>query len=152
MAGQVCLVTGATSGIGKFVARELACQGAEVILAGRNQQKLDETISWIRSETGHDVFDYLLADFSDLQQVRDLARRYQDRHQKLDVLINNAGSFFNTRRNTSYGVELTFLGPIFCLRPFARASRPGSLMYLPMPTSMARSTSRIWLSGVAMLA
>lgn len=109
MVGQVCLVTGATSGIGKFVARELACQGAEVILAGRNQQKLDETISWIRSETGHDVFDYLLADFSDLQQVRDLARRYQDRHQKLDVLINNAGSFFNTRRNTSYGVELTFL-------------------------------------------
>ena len=109
MAGQVCLVTGATSGIGKFVARELACQGAEVILAGRNQQKLDETISWIRSETGHDVFDYLLADFSDLQQVRDLARLFQDRHQKLDVLINNAGSFFNIRRNTPYGVELTFL-------------------------------------------
>ena len=78
-------------------------------LAGRNQQKLDETISWIRSETGHDVFDYLLADFSDLQQVRELARRYQDRHQKLDVLINNAGSFFNTRRETPYGVEMTFL-------------------------------------------
>ena len=74
MAGQVCLVTGATSGIGKYVARELACQEAILIIAGRNQQKLAETISWIRSETGHDVFDYLLADFSDLQQVRDLAR------------------------------------------------------------------------------
>jgi NAD(P)-dependent dehydrogenase (short-subunit alcohol dehydrogenase family) len=109
MAGKVCLVTGATSGIGKVTAAALAARGAEVIVAGRNQHKADETVSWIKSGTGNNAVRYLLADFSDLGQVRDMARAFQKRSSRLDVLVNNAGGFFNTRRETPYGVEMTFL-------------------------------------------
>ena len=109
MAGRVCLVTGATSGIGKATATSLAAQGAEVIVIGRNQRKADDTVSWITSETGNRAVRYLLADFADLGQVRDLARAFNEQTSQLDVLVNNAGGFFNTRRETPYGVEMTFL-------------------------------------------
>ena len=109
MAGRVCLVTGATSGIGKATATSLAAQGAEVIVTGRNQRKADDTVSWIKSETGNKAVRYLLADFADLGQVRDLARALNEQTSQLDVLVNNAGAFFNTRRETPYGVEMTFL-------------------------------------------
>ena len=109
MAGKVCLVTGATSGIGKVTATALAAQGAEVIIAGRNQQKAEEAVSRITSETANEAVRYLLADFSDLQQVRGLAWEVKERYLRLDVLVNNAGSFFNTRREAPYGVEMTLL-------------------------------------------
>ena len=109
MQGKVCLVTGATSGIGKVTATALAYQGAEVIIAGRNQQKAEDTLHQIKSETGNVTLQYLLADFSDLEQVRDLAAAFKERFSRLDILVNNAGAFFNTRRETPYGVEKTFL-------------------------------------------
>jgi NAD(P)-dependent dehydrogenase (short-subunit alcohol dehydrogenase family) len=109
MVGKVCLVTGATAGIGKVTAIALAAQGAEVIVAGRNQRRAEETVTQIRAETGNDDVRYLLADFSDLDQVRHLARKLKEQYSRLDVLVNNAGSFFNTRRDTPYGVEMTFL-------------------------------------------
>ena len=109
IAGKVCLVTGATSGIGKVTAAALAAQGAEVTVAGRDERKARETVSWIKSETGNDAVRYLLADFSDLGQVRGLARVFQAQSPRLDVLVNNAGGFFNKRRGTPYGVEMTLL-------------------------------------------
>lgn len=107
--GKVCLVTGATSGIGKITATALAGQGAEVVISGRNQQKAKETVQRIRSETRNDAVHYLLAEFSDLEQVRALATSFKERYPQLDVLVNNAGAFFNRRRETPYGVEMTFL-------------------------------------------
>jgi retinol dehydrogenase 12 len=109
MAGKVCLVTGATAGIGKITATALAVQGAEVVIAGRNQAKAEDVVRQIIAETGNDSVDYLLADFSDLQQVRTLASAFKERYSRLDVLVNNAGAFFNRRRKTQYGVEKTFL-------------------------------------------
>jgi NAD(P)-dependent dehydrogenase (short-subunit alcohol dehydrogenase family) len=109
MTGKVCLVTGATSGIGKATATALATLGAKVVIAGRNRQKAEETTLWIQSDTANETVSFLVADFSDLQQVRDLANTFQDRYARLDVLVNNAGAFFNTRRETPYGVEMTFL-------------------------------------------
>jgi retinol dehydrogenase-12 len=107
--GKRCLVTGATAGIGQITATALAAQGAEVIITGRNQQKAEHTVRQIKSETGNEAVQYLLADFSDLQQVRALAATFKDRFSLLNVLVNNAGTFFNTRRDTPYGVEMTFL-------------------------------------------
>jgi len=109
MQDKVCLVTGATSGIGKVTAKALAAQGAQVVVVGRNQQKTKDTLQQITAETGNDTVEFLLSDFSDLQQVRQLASEFQQRYPRLDVLVNNAGAFFNTRRVTSYGVEKTFL-------------------------------------------
>jgi NAD(P)-dependent dehydrogenase (short-subunit alcohol dehydrogenase family) len=70
MAGKICLVTGATSGIGKVTATALAAQGAKVIITGRNPQKTEQTARQIKSDTGNEAVQYLLADFSDLRQVR----------------------------------------------------------------------------------
>ena len=103
------MVTGATAGIGKVTATALAAQGAEVVIVGRNQQKTESTVQQIISETGNESVEYLLADFTDLQQVRDLAADFKESHSRLDVLVNNAGAFFNSRQETPYGVEMTFL-------------------------------------------
>lgn len=107
--GKVCLVTGATSGIGKVTASVLASRCAEVIVTGRSLEKIENTVQKIKSETGNGAVHGLLADFSDLDQVRDLAGNFKALFSRLDVLVNNAGSFFNTRRETQYGVEKTFL-------------------------------------------
>ena len=109
MAGKVCLVTGATAGIGKVTATALAAQGSEVVITGRNQQKAEDTVQVIKAETGNEAIHYLLADYSDLQQVRDLAGAFNEQYSRLDVLVNNAGAFFNRRRPTPYGVEMTFV-------------------------------------------
>ena len=109
LAGRVCLVTGATSGIGKVTATALAAQGAQVVIAGRDRQKTEDTVRWIKAETDNDAIRYLLADFTDLPQVRALAGAFQEQYSQLDVLVNNAGAFYNTRCETPYGVERTFL-------------------------------------------
>jgi len=109
MDGKVCLVTGATSGIGEITAAALAARGAQVVVVGRNQQKAEDTVQRIQSETGSNSVHYLLADFADLQQIHDLVSSFRSQYSRLDVLINNAGAYFNTRRQTAYGVEMTFL-------------------------------------------
>jgi NAD(P)-dependent dehydrogenase (short-subunit alcohol dehydrogenase family) len=63
----------------------------------------------IRAETGNSAVRHLLADYADLDQVRELARAFKEQTSRLDVLVNNAGGFFNSRRETPYGVEMTFL-------------------------------------------
>jgi NAD(P)-dependent dehydrogenase (short-subunit alcohol dehydrogenase family) len=108
MEGKVCLVTGATSGIGLVTALELARQGACVVLVGRSHQKLDAALQQIRAETGSQQVEALLADLSVQQQVRDLARQFQERHQHLDVLVNNAGGMWLKRERTADGIERTF--------------------------------------------
>ena len=109
MQGSVCMVTGATAGIGAVTATALAAQGAQVVVVGRNKRKTEDKVRQIQSETGSTTVHYLLADFSDLQQVRELAASFTNQFPRLDVLINNAGAYFNTRRKTPYGVEMTFL-------------------------------------------
>ena len=106
--GKVCLVTGATSGIGRVTAEALAAQGATLVLAGRNPEKLQETVAQIQAETGNDRVYSLLADFSDRAQVAEMAADFHRRFARLDVLVNNAGTYFN-RRHLKDGVELTFL-------------------------------------------
>jgi retinol dehydrogenase-12 len=109
MQGMICLVTGATAGIGKVTATALAAQGAEVVITGRNPQKLETVTREIIAGTGNQAIQSLCADFSDLEQVRALAVAFKKRHSYLNVLINNAGAYFHTRWETPYGVEMTFL-------------------------------------------
>ena len=108
MRGKVCMVTGATSGIGQVTAAALAAQGAHVIVVGRNRAKAQQVVGEIRRQTGNDAVWYLLADFSDLQQVRELAAAFSAQYSQLDVLVNNAGTYFNTRHPAPGGVEMTF--------------------------------------------
>jgi NAD(P)-dependent dehydrogenase (short-subunit alcohol dehydrogenase family) len=103
------LITGATAGIGETAARILATQGHEIIIVGRNPQKTESVTERIRAQTGNENVQYLLADFSDLQQIRQLAREVKTNFPKLDVLVNNAGSYFGKREKTKYSAEKTFV-------------------------------------------
>ncbi len=109
MDDKICMVTGATSGIGKVTAATLAALGAEVLLVGRDSTKTQATVDEIRSSTGNPAVHPLLADFRDLEQVRALAAAVRQGWTRLDVLVNNAGAFFATRKVLPPGVEQTFL-------------------------------------------
>jgi NAD(P)-dependent dehydrogenase (short-subunit alcohol dehydrogenase family) len=106
--GKVCLVTGATSGIGRVTALELARRGARVVLAGRSRARCEATVADIRARTGNGEVEALLADLSVQEQVQTLARSFRDRHTRLDVLVNNAGGIWLTRQLTVDGLEMTF--------------------------------------------
>lgn len=105
---RVCMVTGATSGIGEVTARELAGTGAKVVVAGRNPEKVEKVVEKIEADTGNRSVDYLVADLSSQRQVRDAAREFKARYDRLDVLVNNAGAVFNGYGETEDGIERTF--------------------------------------------
>jgi len=113
--GKVCLVTGATSGIGKATACALARMGATVILVARNETKGRQTADELCVTTGNTAIDLMIADLSSQQQIYTLAEQFNSRHQHLDVLINNAGAMFPRRCESDDGIEMTLavnhLGP-----------------------------------------
>jgi len=108
MNGKVCLVTGATDGIGKVSARVLAEMGAKVIIVGRNHEKSAAVLTELKSVSGNESIDLLIADLAVMQEVRDLAEQVIRRYDCLDVLLNNAGGYFAKHEITSDGLEMTF--------------------------------------------
>src|SRR6476620_3480375 len=100
MNGKTCLVTGATSGIGEVTARELARRGARVIIIGRSPVRCDSTLERIRAETGATAVEALVSDLSSLDELRRLSQQVLERCDRLDVLVNNAGGMFLTRRES----------------------------------------------------
>ena len=108
MNGKVCLVTGATDGIGKVSARVLAEKGAKVIIVGRNPEKSATVLAELKSTSGNENIDLLMADLAVMQEVRDLAEQVISHYDRLDILLNNAGGYFAKHELTSDGLERTF--------------------------------------------
>jgi NAD(P)-dependent dehydrogenase (short-subunit alcohol dehydrogenase family) len=108
MDGKICLVTGATSGVGLVTAQALAQQGATVVVGARDPERGAHTVDRIKHATGNSAVQWMLADLSVQAQVRQLAADIQHRFSHLDLLINNAGAIFNTRRLSADGIEMTF--------------------------------------------
>ena len=108
MHGKICVVTGATSGIGLVTAQALARQGATLIVIARNAERGAATVSRIQQETGNSAVELMVADLSAQAQVRQLAREIQHRFARLDVLVNNAGALFARRQLSQDGLEMTF--------------------------------------------
>jgi NAD(P)-dependent dehydrogenase (short-subunit alcohol dehydrogenase family) len=108
MRGRVCLVTGATSGIGKATAHALAAKGASLVLVGRDPQKGEATVQEIRKATANEEVELLRADLSSQASIRELADHFLAEHDRLHVLVNCAGAFFRDRRVTIDGLEMTF--------------------------------------------
>jgi NAD(P)-dependent dehydrogenase (short-subunit alcohol dehydrogenase family) len=107
MNDKIAVVTGATSGIGKQVATQLAGLGAQVVLACRDLAKADATSAEIAGR-GRKKPDVMQVDTSSRASIRDFARRYKERYARLDVLVNNAGVNVRTRQTSVDGVELVF--------------------------------------------
>ena len=134
MQGQVCVVTGATSGIGKAAAAALARQGAEIIVVGRDPGRAEATAAAIQAD-GAPPPKVEIADLARLDQVRALAGRLNQNLDRIDVLINNAGLVLNERRVTPDGYEHVFavnhLAPFLLtnlLRPKLTASAPARVI------------------------
>jgi retinol dehydrogenase 12 len=108
MRTSVCLITGATEGVGKATAIELAKRGITVVMAARDPARA-EKVKWeIARTTGNADADYIVADLASLQQVRQLAETFKERYPHLDILINNAGVVLPARTVTGDGYETTF--------------------------------------------
>jgi NAD(P)-dependent dehydrogenase (short-subunit alcohol dehydrogenase family) len=133
---QTVLVTGATDGLGRALARELAGRGATVLLHGRDQERLEETRREIEQATGNDRLHSHRADLSSLEQVRRLGREVAAQQARLDVLVNNAGIAGEGPRELSAdGHELRFavnyLAPFLLtqlLLPLLRRSAPARVV------------------------
>ena len=167
---KIILVTGATSGIGEVTARELARQGAHVIILARNAEKAQNTRHALIAATGNERIDVVLADLSVLQQVRDVAAEIHAKYPRLDVLVNNAGLMFGAAREVSAdGYEMTLatnhLGPFLLTSllldllqksPAARIVNVASMAYrFSKPTlddlQSERDYSAMWEYGTTKL-
>jgi NAD(P)-dependent dehydrogenase (short-subunit alcohol dehydrogenase family) len=110
---QTILITGATDGLGRALARELAAAGATLLVHGRNDARGRETIDELRERTGNENLHWLRADLASLDEVRALAEQVTTEHNRLDALVNNAGIGTTLpggdgRMESSDGYELRF--------------------------------------------
>lgn len=108
MQGRVCLVTGATSGLGKATATQLAALGATVVLGCRDRAKGEAVKAEIASRTGSTSLELFLADLASLKSMRQGAEDFLSRHSRLHVLVNQAGLYVSERQVTEDGLERMF--------------------------------------------
>jgi len=108
MTGRICLVTGATQGIGLVTAQALAQQGDAVIIVSRNPARCAATASDIKRQTGNPAVDFIAADLSIQREILQAAEAFKTRYQELHVLVNNAGATFGKRQESADGLEMNF--------------------------------------------
>ena len=135
MSDKVCLVTGGNSGIGKSVAFGLAKMGATVVVVSRNKEKGQTAITDIMEKSGNKNVELLQADMSSQISIRQLADEFKARHERLHLLINNAGVYLTKRTESEDGLESTFainhLGPFLLtslLLDILKASSPSRIV------------------------
>lgn len=107
MNNKVCLVTGATSGIGAETALGLARAGARVVLVGRDPGRCRLATDRIAADSGNREVTAHVADLSSQAAIRGLAAELLGRYERIDVLVNNAGAMFLDRRLSVDGIEMT---------------------------------------------
>jgi NAD(P)-dependent dehydrogenase (short-subunit alcohol dehydrogenase family) len=107
-AQRLGIVTGASSGIGLYTALGLARTGTRVVMVGRDRVRTEAARRFVTERSGSDRVDVCLADFSRLGEIRRLAEQLLSAHDRIDVLVNNAGSLSPKYRLSADGFELTF--------------------------------------------
>jgi NAD(P)-dependent dehydrogenase (short-subunit alcohol dehydrogenase family) len=108
LGGKTAIVTGASSGIGKVTALELAKAGAKVVMVCRPSAKSDAAFGEISAKAGTGTVELFNADLSSQSSIRACADRFKSAHGRLDILVNNAGIFLSKREISSDGFERTF--------------------------------------------
>jgi len=131
---KVVLITGSTDGIGKATAIALATQNVNVLIHGRNKNKVERTAKELTDLSHNSKIEGFVADFSSLEEVRNLAFSILKNHGTLDVLINNAGAGPSDDRYGKDGTELRFT--VNYLAPFL-------LTYLLLPALRAAKSPRV---------
>lgn len=147
MNGKVCIVTGSNSGIGKETALALAEMGATVVMAVRDAEKGENARNEILEQTGNTKTDLMICDLASLDSIRQFAKEFTQKYDRLDVLVNNAGCTIHKRQVTNDGFERTlavnYLGPFLLtheLLPMLKSSAPSRVINL---TSGIHSSARV---------
>ena len=152
-AGRVAVVTGASAGIGLYTALGLARAGMRVVMTGRDRERTEAARRFVAERADAALLETALADLSSLAAVRRLADGILARHDRLDVLVNNAGLFSPRYRVSQDGYETTFA--VNHLAPFLltnllldrlRASAPARIVTV---ASRAHRGQRIDLATIA---
>ncbi|HYR55913.1 MAG TPA: SDR family oxidoreductase [Myxococcaceae bacterium] len=108
LTGKTVLVTGATNGIGLEASVGLARMGAGLVMVGRNPAKIAAKVQEVKQRSGSSTIESLTCDFSSQAQIRRMANEFRARHDRLHILVNNAGAAFSKRTVTEDGIESTF--------------------------------------------
>lgn len=108
LSGRTVFITGANSGLGQETARAMAAKGAHVVMAGRDQAKLDEAVAAIRASVPGAQLDTITVDLGSLESIRAATSRARQRFDKIDILINNAGVMATPFTHTHDGFEMQF--------------------------------------------
>lgn len=150
VSGKVVLLTGASSGIGKETALELARQGCDLTIICHTWQKAQDTREEIARRSGSTKVTALSADLSRMSETRRVASEFAAAHDRLDVLLNNAGSNFPTFERTEDGFErtmaLNYFSPFLLtqrLLPLLRSSAPSRIVNV---ASVAHYSGRLDLA------
>jgi retinol dehydrogenase-12 len=105
---KIVLITGATEGVGKATATQLAAKGFKIVMMVRNKAKAEQTRKEILEKVPGASVEYIIADLTSFKQVRTAAKKFNDKYDRLDVLINNAGLMYPEKTITEDGFELMF--------------------------------------------
>ena len=108
LSGKTIIVTGANSGIGKFAARGLASMGASVTMVARSRERGEKALKEVQTASGSNNVRLMLCDLSSQVSIREFAAAFESENDRLDVLLNNAGSNYFKRHESVDGLELTF--------------------------------------------
>jgi NAD(P)-dependent dehydrogenase (short-subunit alcohol dehydrogenase family) len=108
MTGKVCVVTGANAGIGKETSIGLAKLGATVVMVCRDGGRAEKALREIKQQSGSDRVELMICDLSSQKSIRRFVDEFKRQHDRLDVLVNNAGVFLRQRSLTEDGIESTF--------------------------------------------
>jgi retinol dehydrogenase 14 len=135
MDGRVVMVTGGNAGMGREIVRSLASMGATVVMVSRDRGRGEAARADLRQQAGGGDIELLLADLSSQRSIRDLVREFGAQHDRLHVLVNNAGVTQPRRVETADGLETVFatnhLGPFLLtnlLLPVLTASAPARVV------------------------
>lgn len=135
LSGKLCVVTGGNTGIGRETVRGLAARGAEVVIACRNQQKGETARADVVASTGNDAVRVMPLDLASLASVRAFTAALREKHDRLYILVCNAGVWTRQRQTTAEGFELSMgvnhLGHFVLVRelePLLRAAAPSRIV------------------------